>query len=301
MTPRVPRTTIVSTDELAAHLDDPQWAIVDCRFDLANPARGRREYLAAHIPGAVYADLDGDLSSPVVPGETGRHPLPSLNEFGARVGGWGIDANVQVVAYDDAGGLYAGRLWWLLRLLGHPGVALLDGDWRAWQREARPVQGGETQRPARTFVADAVAGRTLAGAVDAEAIAAQVTTGSFLLLDARGADRYRGENETIDPVAGHIPGAHSAPFAANLSADGHWLDAEAMRTRYATLLAGAPPAQVVAYCGSGVSACHTLLAMEIAGLPGARLYPGSWSQWITDPARPLATGAEPFGESLRIS
>ncbi len=294
MTSASPRTTIVSTNELAAHLQDPSWAIVDCRFDLANPARGRRDYLAGHIPGAVYADLDGDLSSPVVRGETGRHPLPSLDKLAQRLGGWGIDEAVQVVAYDDAGGLYAGRLWWLLRLLGHPGVALLDGDWRAWQREGRPVQEGDRQRSARTFTPDAEAGRKLAGAVDTETIAAQLATSNFLLLDARGADRYRGENETIDPVAGHIPGAHSAPFAANLAADGHWIDAEALRHRYEELLAGTSPAQVVAYCGSGVSACHTLLALEIAGLPGARLYPGSWSQWITDPARPIATGASPF-------
>lgn len=291
----VPCTTIVATADLAAHLDDPAWAIVDCRFDLAAPARGRRDYLASHIPGAVYADLDADLSSPLRPGVTGRHPLPPLDALAARLGQWGIDDGVQVVVYDDAGGLYAGRLWWLLRLLDHPAVALLDGDWRAWQRVGRSTRSGDEQRSVRTFTPDAAVGRSLAGAVEAEAIAAAIGSGRFLLLDARGADRYRGENETIDPVAGHIPGARSAPFTANLEADGHWRDAATLRNRYGALLGDAPPEQVVAYCGSGVSACHTLLAMEIAGLPGARLYPGSWSHWITDPSRPLATGAAPMG------
>lgn len=288
-------TTIVATADLAAHLDDPAWAIVDCRFDLANPARGRRDYLASHIPGAVYADLDADLSSPVRPGETGRHPLPALDALAARLGQWGISDGVQVVVYDDAGGLYAGRLWWLLRLMGHAVVALLDGDWRAWQREARPVRSGDEERPVRSFKQDEAAGRRLAGAVEAGAIVTEIGSGRFMLLDARGADRYRGENETIDPIAGHIPGARSAPFAENLDADGHWRNGAALRSRYLELLGDASPEEVVAYCGSGVSACHTLLALEIAGLPGARLYPGSWSHWITDPSRPLATGAAPFG------
>ena len=288
-----PHTTIVSTAEVAGHLTDPAWALIDCRFDLASPARGRRDYLAAHIPGALYADLDADLSSPIRPGQTGRHPLPDLAQLSDRLGQWGIEARVQVVAHDDAGGLYAGRLWWLLRLLGHPAVALLDGDWRAWQREQRPTRGGEETRQSRSFVPNFDAGAQLAGAVEAEAIAAHMGTADLLLLDARGADRYRGENETIDPVAGHIPGARSAPFAENLTADGHWLSANALRSRYQALLGDAPASQAVAYCGSGVSACHTLLALEIAGLPGARLYTGSWSHWITDASRPLATGPEP--------
>ncbi len=288
----LPRTTIVSTSDLAAHLADPNWAVIDCRFDLGNPARGRQEYLTAHIPGAVYADLDADLSSPVQPGVTGRHPLPDLDKLALRLGTLGIGEGVQVVVYDDAGGLYAGRLWWLLRLLGHANVALLDGDWRAWRNEQRPTRSGDEQRPPRTFAPNLAAGEALAGAIDAREIAAQLGSGDLLLLDARGADRYRGENETIDPVAGHIPGASSAPFAENLDANGFWRDAESLRKRYRDLLRGRPATSVVAYCGSGVSACHTLLALEIAGLPGARLYPGSWSHWITDANRPLAQDAK---------
>ncbi len=297
MSPQQPHTTLVSTDIVAEHIGDPAWAVVDCRFDLRAPARGHSDYLAAHIPGAVYADLDADLSSPVRPSETGRHPLPDMARLIERLGQWGVDESVQVVVYDDAGGMYAGRLWWLLRLLGHEAVAVLDGDWRAWQREGRPTQGGEEARPPRTFTPNAAAGARLAGIVDADAIAAALGSDELLLLDARGADRYRGENETMDPVGGHIPGAQSAPFVDNLDTDGHWLDAETLRGRYAALLGNRPPTEVVAYCGSGVSACHTLLALEIAGIAGGRLYPGSWSHWITDARHPVAAGAEPGGVS----
>jgi thiosulfate/3-mercaptopyruvate sulfurtransferase len=229
----------------------------------------------------------------VVAGETGRHPLPDLEQLCQRLDAWGIDAGVQVVVYDNAGGLYAGRLWWLLRYLGHAPVALLDGDWRAWQREERPTRSGDEQRTPRTFEPDVLSSIPMASITEAEEIIDEIESGGLLLLDARGADRYRGENEITDPIAGHIPGAHSAPFVENLDANGHWLDADALRSRYTALLGNRPAGEVVAYCGSGVSACHTLLAMEIAGLPGASLYPGSWSHWITDPSRPVATGAEP--------
>lgn len=277
--------TLVSTETLASHLDDPDWAIVDCRFELSRPARGREDYLRAHIPGALYADLDRDLAAPVEPGRTGRHPLPDAAILAARFSAWGIDARVQVVVYDDAGGMVAGRLWWMLRWLGHGTVALLDGDWRAWLREGRPVASGEESRPPRIFVPRLQEGLT----ADSAEVAAAVESGGFALLDARAPDRFRGQNETIDPKAGHIPGAHSAHYAANLDAQGYWRSAADLRARYDALLDGRDPAQVVAYCGSGVSACHTLLALEIAGLPGARLYPGSWSEWITDPARAIAT------------
>ncbi len=285
-------TTLVSTDLLAEHLDDPNWVVVDCRFDLRDPARGARDYAAGHIPGARYADLDRDLSGPVEPGRTGRHPLPDAAALAEQFSQWGIDAGVQVVAYDDTGGGYAARLWWLLRRLGHEAVALLDGDWRAWVREGRPIETGATTahtRPARRFVPQIEPGM----AADADEIAAgseaERAQGGMALLDARAADRYRGQNETIDPVAGHIPGARSAPFAENLDAEGRFLPPDTLRARYQALLDGAPPAEVVVYCGSGVSACHNLVAMEIAGLRGARLYPGSWSEWITDPARAIAT------------
>jgi thiosulfate/3-mercaptopyruvate sulfurtransferase len=278
--------SIVSTSQLAHNLQDPDWVVMDCRFDLAQPRRGRAAYLVSHIPGAQYADLDVDLSGPVVSGLTGRHPLPDPESFAHRLSEWGIDHRTQVVVYDDAAGLYAGRLWWMLRWMGHDMVALLDGDWRAWQIEGRPLEAGQTSRPPRNFIASLQPQL----AVDAEALVASLGEPSLLLLDARAADRYRGENETLDPVAGHIPGAISAHFAANLAPDGTFLSPDDLRTRYQGLLDGASPTTCVVYCGSGVSAAHNLVAMEIAGLPGARLYPGSWSHWITDSSRPIAVG-----------
>jgi thiosulfate/3-mercaptopyruvate sulfurtransferase len=285
----MPHTTLVSTATLAAHLDDPSWAIVDCRFDLRQPHTGREAYRAAHIPGAVYAHLDEDLSTAHLPGRSGRHPLPRPDAAAATFARWGIEPGVQVVAYDDAGGMYAGRLWWMLRWLGHDAVALLDGDWRAWQREGRPVRPGEEQRRPGRFVA-APHPALVAGA---EEVAGLLGAPGQRLLDARAFERYQGLNETLDPVAGHIPGALSAPFGDNLEPSGAWKQADALRARFETLLAGAPPESVVVYCGSGVSAAHLLLAMEHAGLPGARLYPGSWSEWVTDPSRPVATGEAP--------
>lgn len=276
--------TLVSAATLAAQLDDPAWAVVDCRFALAAPEQGRAAYLAAHIPGAVYAHLDEDLSGPVVPGKTGRHPLPAVEQIAARLGAWGVDHSVQVVAYDDSGGMVAGRLWWLLRWLGHPAVALLDGGWGAWLRADGPTRPGAESRPARTFTPQPD-DRLAAGT---DEVHAHLHDPRTVLLDARAADRYRGENETLDPVAGHIPGALSAPYAANLNPDGTFRSPAALRARYAALLGNRTTEQAVAYCGSGVSAAHTLIALEHAGLPGARLYPGSWSEWITDPARPVA-------------
>jgi thiosulfate/3-mercaptopyruvate sulfurtransferase len=276
-------TTVVSTESLAGHLDDPDWVIVDCRFDLADPERGRAAWLQAHIPGAVYAHLNEDLSAPVVRGVTGRHPLPDAETLAATLGRLGIGNHSQVVAYDDASGAYAARLWWSLRWLGHDAVALLDGDWRAWIREGRATESGPRERAGVHFVASvrphmAVVASEIAGG------------GGYRLLDARSAERYRGQNETIDPVAGHIPGALSAPWSGNVDPSGYFLPAEALRLRYAELLQDAEPSECAVYCGSGVTAAHNLVAMEIAGLSGARLFPGSWSEWITDPGRPIATG-----------
>lgn len=281
----MPYTTILSTGTLADHLDDPDWAIFDCRFDLTAPTRGREAYTRAHIPGALYADLDRDLSSPVIPGVTGRHPLPEAAALAERLSSWGIDDRVQVVAYDDSGGSYAGRLWWLLRWLGHESVALLDGDWRAWVREGRPVSGEVRTRPPRRFMAQPQPQRL----AEAAEIHAALGSNALALLDARTNERYRGLNEMLDPKAGHIPGARSAHYGANVDAQGYWLPADQLRAHYEAILGDADPAQAVAYCGSGVSACHTLVALEIAGLRGARLYPGSWSHWITDPSRPIVT------------
>ena len=276
-------TTLISTQELAAHLTDPNWVVVDCRFALNDAQIGPKKYDESHLPGARYANLNQDLASPPIPGVTGRHPLPSVEELIATFSRWGIDERVQVVAYDDAGGLYAGRLWWLLRWLGHDAVALLDGDFRAWLREGRPVTSIVEPVAPRHFVARPRPDRE----VSVEQVLAHLHDPTWRLLDARSADRYCGENESIDPRAGHIPGAQSAFFGANLDANSYFLPAEQLRERFNVLLDDAEPAEAVVYCGSGVSAAHNLLAMEHAGLPGARLFVGSWSQWIADPARPI--------------
>ena len=277
-------TTLITTGDLFEHLSDPQWTIVDCRFSLAEPELGRREYEEAHIPGALYAHLDEDLSGPIVPGRTGRHPLPAPEKMAQRLGSWGIGPGQQVIAYDVSGGGIAARLWWLLRWLGHDEVAVLDGGWQEWQRHGHPVRGGVESAQPRTFVPhpreDWVAS---AGEVNALR-----KDPGFLLVDSRAADRYRGENETIDPVAGHIPGAVNVPYAGNLEENGRFRSRKALRERFDDVLQQIPPDHVIFYCGSGVTAAHNLLALSYAGFGGARLYVGSWSEWIIDPSRPVA-------------
>ncbi len=279
-------TTLIETSELAVRLGDPDWAIVDCRFFLNHPELGEKQYLDAHIPGAVYAHLDHDLSGPVTPGMTGRHPLPTVEAFAATLGGWGIDDEVQVVAYDGAGGMVAGRLWWMLNWLGHERVAVLNGDFRAWFHEQRPTTRGREQRAPRSFTPRVQAERV----VSADEVSANLNNPVMTLLDARARDRFRGENETLDAKAGHIPGAKPAPYAENLDGHGRFLPPAQLAARFEELLAGAPAEQAVLYCGSGVTAAHNALAMAVAGLGTPRLYPGSWSDWITDPARPIAVG-----------
>ncbi len=280
----MPHTTIIAPNTAQAHLDDPTWAFIDCRFSLANTERGRQAYREAHLPGAVYAHLDDDLSAPIRPGLTGRHPLPTPEVFAETASRWGIDTEVQVVAYDDFGGGIAARLWWMLRWLGHDAVAVLDGGFPAWQRLGLPTRSGDETRPARTFLPQP----RPSWIADADAVNTLRTDATYCLLDARAATRYRGEHEPLDPVAGHIPGAHSAPFTENLDADGHFLSPEALRDRFTALLGTVPPTRTLSYCGSGVTAAHNALAMAHAGLGIPRLYPGSWSHWITDPARPVA-------------
>jgi len=280
-------STLVKTSELAAHLDNPEWAVVDCRFSLTDAEQGRNSYLQGHIPGAVYAHLNEDLSSPVLPGVTGRHPLPEVDELAKRFSGWGIEGGVQVVAYDDLGqgGLgSAARLWWLLRWLGHEAVAVLQGGWAVWQGENRPRRTGVESRSPRRFTPRLQA-RLVAEAEEVERIRLDP---AYRLLDARGVDRYRGENETIDPVAGHIPGAVSAPYMDNFEADGRFRPAEELRERFNGLLGKVLAEKTVVYCGSGVTATYNLLALVHAGLGEARLYPGSWSEWITKLERPTA-------------
>jgi thiosulfate/3-mercaptopyruvate sulfurtransferase len=265
---------------------DARWAILDCRFDLARPEWGERVYASAHIPHALYAHLERDLSDPVTPA-TGRHPLPNPADWARTLGRWGIDRNIQVVAYDQGSGAYAARLWWLMRWAGHTRVAVLDGGYAAWLAAGLPVSAKVESRAARTFATRAAELATVA----AEALLPALKRREILLVDARAADRFAGANESIDRVAGHIPGAINQPFTANLDGDGHFLPAALLARRWQALLGARAASELVSMCGSGVTACHNLLALEIAGLSGARLYPGSWSEWIRDPARPIARGA----------
>jgi thiosulfate/3-mercaptopyruvate sulfurtransferase len=276
-------TTLISTTELAQHLADPDWAIFDCRFSLADLERGRRDHAQAHIPGAIYAHLNEDLSSPIVPGVTGRHPLPPIDTLAVTFSHWGIDARVQVVAYDDGGGGMAARMWWLLRWLGHDAVAVLDGDWRQWRREARAISSARESRPARSFVPHLRSDLL----VSTDDVASRLHSADYKLFDSRTADRYRGENETIDPIAGHIPGAISAPYPDNLNPDGSFRSDAELRARFTALLGGTAAEQTAFYCGSGVTAAQNILVVKHVGLGDARLYNGSWSEWITDPQRPI--------------
>jgi thiosulfate/3-mercaptopyruvate sulfurtransferase len=280
--------TLIEAEALAGALGDPRLRVFDCRFDLARPAYGRGAYVDEHLPGALHADLNLDLSGPVTAG-TGRHPLPSAGEFEARLRAWGVNADSQVVAYDDGNGTYAARLWWMLRWLGHDDVAVLDGGMRRWLQLGLPLTEDVPAPAPGNFVARP----RPAMAVDAAAVAAAMQDPATPILDARAPERYRGEVEPIDRVAGHIPGARNHPFGSSLDAQGRFLPAEQLRAALSGSLAGAAPARSIVYCGSGVTACHLLLALEHAGLAGARLYPGSWSEWSSDPARPVRTGPAP--------
>jgi len=277
-------STLIDGATLAQHLGDPGWCVVDLRHQLSDTAYGERAYAAAHVPGAIFLHLDRDLSGPMT-GSNGRHPLPDREALLARLSAVGIGNDTQVVVYDDAAGMIAGRLWWMLRRLGQDKVAFLDGGFPLWQAEGRPLNADPVVRLPARFTARET---TLAGEVDAAWLLAHLNSAELCLIDARGPDRFRGENETIDPVGGHIPGARNRCFKDNLEADGRFKPSAQLRAEYLALLAGASPSQVVAQCGSGVSACLNLLAMEVAGLHGARLYPGSWSEWCSDPSRPVA-------------
>jgi thiosulfate/3-mercaptopyruvate sulfurtransferase len=275
-------TTIISTSELAAHAADSSWVVVDCRFKLADEDWGKREYLIAHVPCAVYAHLGRDLSSPP-DGSNGRHPLPRPDTLIETFGRLGISQDTQVVAYDQDSGMFASRLWWLLRWMGHDAVAVLDGGFAKWTTEHRPTAAGDHAQHARQFLGEPRADMT-AGAAD---VAARVGRHDTRLVDARAPERYRGDTEPLDRVAGHIPGAANYFFQQNLDERGLFRSPDDLRERLSGTLAGIPPDQVVCYCGSGVTACHNLLALEHAGLPGAKLYAGSWSEWSSDPARPV--------------
>ncbi|HQU79016.1 MAG TPA: sulfurtransferase [Azonexus sp.] len=275
-------TTLVDPATLAAHVGDADWLVVDVRHQLADTGYGESVYAENHIPGAVFLHCDCDLSGPMT-GSNGRHPLPAVEKLAARLGEIGIGPQTQVVIYDDAQGMIAGRLWWLLRWLGHERVAVLDGGLQAWQA----ANGALTSELPRLRPVSFVA-KVHDSMVDADYVQAFLQTSRMHLVDARSPDRFRGENETIDPVGGHIPGAVNRFFRENLQADGRFKPVAELRAEWLMVLAGASPEQVVHQCGSGVSACHNILAMEIAGLPGSRLYAGSWSEWCTDCGRPVA-------------
>lgn len=277
-------SAVITCQELASLLPEPRLRLVDCRASLQNVAGGWDAYAQAHLPGASFADLLEDLSGQITPGQTGRHPLPSLDTFVAKLRRWGIGADNQVVVYDDAGGAYAARLWWMLRWLGHDAVAVLDGGFPAWVAEGRPVTDAVSERAPGDFTPQLRPDWL-------------VTTGELAmpqslprqLFDARAPERFAGDVEPLDPVAGHIPGARNLPFAQNLQ-DGRFRSPAELRQRFAVALGGSAPEAAVVYCGSGVTACHDILAFAHAGLPLPRLYAGSWSEWITDPARPTERG-----------
>ena len=276
-------TTLISVADLAQHLHDPAFVIFDCRHELTNPEFGTKAYAESHVPGALFAHLDRDLAAPLT-GRNGRHPLPDPGTFAAWLSRMGVFGDKQVVGYDNAGGVYGSRLWWMLRWMGHRNAAVLDGGWQAWIAAGQPVNQEVHVPQAVSFN-----GKADQSWVDSKYVLNHLQSPDMVLIDARANDRYHGQNETIDLVGGHIPGARNRFFKDNLAPEGLFKPADQLRSEFNTVLAGASATQLVSQCGSGVTACHNLLAMEIAGLKGGRLYPGSWSEWIADPARPRAT------------
>jgi thiosulfate/3-mercaptopyruvate sulfurtransferase len=279
-------STLISTDALASHLDGP-WVIVDCRYDLKDERWGREQYRAAHIPGAVYASLSHDLAAP--PSSTnGRHPLPCAEAMEPPFGRLGISPGTQVAIYAQDAGMYASRMWWMLRYMGHAAAGVVDGGWVKWVLEGRAVRTGEESRPVAVF--GGCRHKELRLLVDQ--VEARLGDPSVLLVDARAPERFEGKNEPLDRTPGHIPGAVNHFYKRNVTDEGVMLPVETLRGQFAELLGDRSPGHVVMYCGSGVTACQNLLAMEHAGLSGSKLYPGSWSEWSSDPERPVETGPE---------
>ena len=277
-------TTLISTDTLASHLDG-SWVIVDCRYELREPSWGREQYRVGHVPGAGYASLSHDLSAPPT-GSNGRHPLPTPPVMASTFSRLGISDDAQVVVYDQDAGMYASRMWWMLRYLGHDAVAVLDGGWAKWTGEGRATRPGEETRAAAVFTAHPREGWR----VTAQELESALGDPALLIVDARAPERFEGRVEPLDRVAGHIPGAVNHHYQRNLTGEGLMAPADRLRVQYERLIGSRPPHDVVMYCGSGVTACHNLLALEHAGIHGARLYPGSWSEWGADPARPAERG-----------
>jgi len=278
-------STLISAQTLSQHLSDPDWVVIDCRHDLANPDAGRTAYDQGHIPEARFAHLDNDLAGATVAADgtfRGRHPLPDRAAFLATLRQWGINENTQVVVYDAHGGMFAARLWWMLRWVGHTPAAVLDGGLQAWLALDLPVS---TETPVISTAGTISERASLAPQVSVEDVLRNLKEQRRTLIDARSPDRFRGENETIDPVGGHIPGAGNRFFKDNLTADGRFKTSERLLQEWQAIIDD--PTEGVMQCGSGVTACHNLLALEVAGLQGAALYPGSWSEWCADPKRPV--------------
>ena len=273
-------TTLISVADLAQHLDDPAFVIFDCRHELTNPEFGTKAYAQSHIPNALIAHLDRDLAAPLT-GRNGRHPLPDPNVFADWLSSMGVSNGKQVVGYDNAAGVYASRLWWMLRWMGHQGTAVLDGGWQAWLAAGQPVTAEVPMAKPGRFT-----GAARKSTVDAKYVLEHLHSPAMVLIDARANDRYHGQNETIDPIGGHIPGAQNRFFKDNLTPQGFFKSPEQLRDEFRPFVGNGSPEKIVSQCGSGVTACHNLLAMEIAGLGGGRLYPGSWSEWIAEPSRP---------------
>lgn len=277
---------LISPAQLNSQLNDPKLRLFDCRFQLEDPSYGARSFAQGHIPGAQFLDLERDLSAPVQKGITGRHPLPQAQTLSARLRELGVDQDSFIVLYDDGPGAFAARAWWLLSWLGHPNIALLDGGLKAWQAANLPVNEQTAHYPAGDFNGQP----NNALLLSADELQARLNDPALTLIDARGLPRFRGDVEPMDPVAGHIPGAQCAVFTDNLNAKGCFKSAGQLRERFATFLNHRDPQELVAYCGSGVTACHNLFSLTLAGYPLPRLYAGSWSEWITDPKRPCARG-----------
>lgn len=281
-------TTLISTDELARELADPTLVLVDCRHNLSDVEAGERAYLASHLPGARFMHMDRELSGERT-GTNGRHPLPDVAALSADLSRVGIDASKQVVAYDQNNGMWASRLWWLLHWLGHEAAAVLDGGIDKWIAEGRPTTADMPRVEPARFVA--MAPRPVASSADILLHLRDRASNPLTIVDARAPERFRGDIEPLDPVAGHIPGAINRPYGANLTPRGTFKPADLLRSEFEAQLGAAPLSSVVHQCGSGVTACHNVLAMAVAGLPGSRLYPGSWSEWVSDPAHPVARGS----------
>jgi len=279
-------SSLINPQIVQDNLEEKNWRVFDCRFQLTKPEQKQDEFNISHLPKASYVSLENDLSGPQISGKTGRHPLPAIEKLVEKFSSWGIDSSIQVIIYDDFGGAHAARFWWLLRWLGHDAVAVLNGGWPRWIRENRPISSEIFSNQQRQFKAN----QRENYCVSAEKILENLNINEVCVLDARSNERFRGKKENIDPIGGHIPGAVSAPFLENLDEKRNWRSKSELRKMYLDLLDGSSVDHAISYCGSGITACHNILAMYYAGLGFARLYPGSWSEWINDPQRPFSTG-----------